>query len=108
MDKPVVYLGKSHRTLFHDPVTAVGIATELYPGDDNAGWAALFHISLDESCTRDPIFKKQLEMLARKAKKKKKRKKRAPTTKRKEDPDAKLRRQLEEAARYWRIIKGRD
>lgn len=64
MDEPVLVLGKKHRQLFHDPVSALSIAQTAHPGDPNAAWAALLHLELDDICSRDPIFKKQLEFYA--------------------------------------------
>jgi hypothetical protein len=64
MDAPVLLLGKKHRVLFHDPVSAMAIADLCFPGDPNARNAALMHIELDEMCTTNPQRKKQLEILA--------------------------------------------
>jgi len=50
--------------MFHDPISAIAIAERLYPGDPLAIRAALFHIHLDEMCTRDPEFKKTVEAAA--------------------------------------------
>ena len=80
MDLPWRWLGRNHRVLFHDFPTAVAIAREYYPNDYNAQRAALLHIHLDTLCTQDPVFKKQLELLAdadirRRRKGKKKRRK---------------------------------
>jgi hypothetical protein len=63
MDAPVVYLGKRHRILFHDPVTASIIANEFYPNDPNALAAANMHIFLDNLCSSEPLFKKCLEKM---------------------------------------------
>jgi len=64
MDKPFRKLGRRHRIMFHDPVSAIRIAQRHYPGDLVAIRAALFHITIDEICTRDPEFKKTLEAAA--------------------------------------------
>lgn len=49
-------------------------ASRLYPGDSNAVLAAQYHIMFDEICSRNPQFKKNLEMLAMLSGRKKKRK----------------------------------
>ena len=64
MDKPFKQLGRRHRVLFHDSLSAIRIAEQLYPGDPVAVRAALFHIHLDEICTRDPDFRKTAEAAA--------------------------------------------
>ena len=65
MDKPVKYLGRSHRVLFHDVISAVAIARYFYPGDPDAETAALLHIEFDTLCTADPDFKRELERNAK-------------------------------------------
>jgi len=50
--------------MFHDPISAIAIAERLYPGDPVAVRAALFHIYLDEMCTRNREFKKTVEAAA--------------------------------------------
>jgi hypothetical protein len=74
MDAPVKYLGRGHRILFHDPVSAYVIARKEYPHDDAAVLSALYHIDYDEICSRDPGFRKFLEFMAILDKKKKRRK----------------------------------
>jgi len=74
MDKPFKGLGRGHRILFHDSAWACIIASRLYPGDPNAVLAAQYNIIFDEICSRDPQFKKNLEMLAMLSDNKKKRK----------------------------------
>jgi hypothetical protein len=64
MDVAVFWLGKKHRALYHDPITAVYIAMTCYPNDPNAEEAAFTHILLDEFCTAYPGWKKLLEQLA--------------------------------------------
>ena len=64
MDAPVVFLGRRHRILFHDPLAALVIAQECYPGDPDAVESAYLHILTDELCTSDPVYKKFLEQLA--------------------------------------------
>lgn len=75
IDKPVFYLGRRHRVLFHDPVSASLIAQKLYPNDKDAILAAHYHILFDEECSKDPEYKKNLENMAKLWKKRKKRKK---------------------------------
>ena len=65
MDKPVKYLGRAHRVLFHDTFSALAIADHYYPGDPNAQTAAMLHIEYDMLCTADPDFKRQLEQNAK-------------------------------------------
>lgn len=74
MDKPFKLLGRSHRILFHDPVTAYVIASRLYPGDPNAVLAAQYHILCDNACSSSPKLKKSLETLARLNRKRKRKK----------------------------------
>jgi len=74
MDKPVKFLGKRHRELFHDNTWACVIASRLYPNDRHAVLAALTHIKCDEICSSDPKFKKNLEKLARLSRGKRRRK----------------------------------
>ena len=61
MDKPFKRLGKRHRILFHDPVTAGMIAQKCYPNNPKAWRAAQFHIIIDNRCTVNPRFKDLLE-----------------------------------------------
>lgn len=103
MDAPVVYLGKSHRVLFHDPLTASVIAQECYPNDPDAVAAANLHIFLDNLCSGDPLFKKYLEKMEILNRKKKKPRpkltKRAP-----EDPLISFLAKIEEAKRLFRAF----
>ena len=64
MDVAVFWLGKGHRVLYHDPLTAGCIAKTCYPNDPNAEEAAYTHILLDDFCTAYPAWKKLLEQLA--------------------------------------------
>ena len=50
--------------MFHDPVSAIAIADQFYPGDPNARSAAILHLQLDDCCTLNPTFRKQLEFFA--------------------------------------------
>jgi hypothetical protein len=65
MDKPVKYLGRGHRVLFHDSISATLIAKHHYPNDPNAIWAALQHIYYDNQCTEDPELKMYIETQAK-------------------------------------------
>jgi hypothetical protein len=66
LDKPALLLGKRHRVLFHDGLTSMVIALELYPNDRRAMEAALVHIQLDKLCSSNPFFAKQLGYFAEK------------------------------------------
>lgn len=65
MDKAFKALRRRHRVLFHDPLSAINIALKKYPHDPNAVLAAIYHINIDEQCTRNPEFREYLEALAR-------------------------------------------
>ncbi|MEM5773296.1 MAG: hypothetical protein QXL86_03715 [Candidatus Aenigmatarchaeota archaeon] len=54
-------LGKNHRILFHDPISAlvIGIACDGLEG----AASALLHIATDSYCSKYPIVKKILEYL---------------------------------------------
>jgi len=56
---------RGHRRYWHDWASAQAIARDAYPGDENAVWAAWLHIETDEYCTASPLFRKELEMLAK-------------------------------------------
>lgn len=66
LDKPVLLLGKRHRVLFHDGLTSMAIALQLYPNDRKALEAALVHVQLDWLCSSNPFFAKQLKHFAQK------------------------------------------
>jgi hypothetical protein len=89
IDMPYLFLGRRHRVLFHDPVTAVAIARKLYPSDPRAEEAALVHIQLDMVCSSDRFFAQWLEILAEKDVRERKnaRKKKAKPKKRTAPPD---------------------
>jgi len=99
MDKPVFLLGRGHRVLFHDPASVYFLASELYPGDEDAVSSGLYHISLDQQCTADPQFRKTLEIMAAN----RKRRKRTP---RQTDPNLKWLKKLEELKRLYRLLHG--
>lgn len=101
-DGPVIYLGKNHRLMFHDTLTASLLAKESCPGDPNAVAAANLHILLDDFCSRNPAFKQyleQMEIVQRKKKTRRKRRKRAP-----KDPLTIFFRKLEEAKRLTQAL----
>jgi len=76
MDSAWLVLRRNHRVLWHDWPSAYCIACDAYPNDENAVWSAWLHIRIDEQCTADPQFRRNLEMQARAdAAKRKKRKK---------------------------------
>ena len=64
IDRPVLFLGKRHRVLFHDGLTSMAIAWEVYPNDRIALQAALVHVQLDWLCSRNPFFHRQLQYYA--------------------------------------------
>lgn len=66
IDKPVFVFKRNHRVFFHDPYSATNIARRYFPGDPQAEKAAILHILLDNLCTEDPKFKKNMESLAKK------------------------------------------
>jgi len=65
MDRPFKRLGRRHRSMFHDSVSAIAIAQRLYPGDPVAVRAALHHIYFDNICSNNPEFKETLEIVVR-------------------------------------------
>ena len=70
IDSPYKVLGRGHRKYYHDYSSVVGFARSLYPGDERAVQAAVFHIQLDEMCSEDPAFKKYIETWAKRRVKK--------------------------------------
>ena len=72
MDWPYRFLGRRHRILLHDPVTAVVLARRVYPGDEDAAMAALMHIAVDRLCSSSPFFDQKLKLFAKAARKKRK------------------------------------
>jgi hypothetical protein len=95
--------------LFHDPVWAVAIADYTCPGDPNARAAALLHLQLDQLCSSNPAFKKQLEFYAAMDAKKRKRAKRAKKTRKKKEEfllspaEAQLKNDLKKMAETLRL-----
>jgi len=64
MDWPVFYVHKNHRSFFHDILSVYAIAQKFYPGDPRAVESGFLHIQTDEACTRNPVYRAQLELLA--------------------------------------------
>ena len=60
IDYPVKFLGRGHRILFHDPLSAliIGFLTE----GEGGVYAGLSHVALDYCCTKAPILKYLLKM----------------------------------------------
>jgi hypothetical protein len=65
IDSAFKYLGRGHRRLFHDPVSAIVIAGKHYPGDSNAISAALLRNVVDTACTGNPQKKRMFKFLAK-------------------------------------------
>ena len=65
VDMPYLFLGQKHRIFFHDGASTIAIARQLYPNDPQAEQAAIVHCQLDTLCTDNPLFKKQLDFLAK-------------------------------------------
>jgi hypothetical protein len=61
IDYPVRFLGKGHRILFHDPLTAatVGYVADGYDG----ALAGILHLTIDKICSKYPFIKKILEYI---------------------------------------------
>jgi hypothetical protein len=76
MDAAWIVCRKGHRRYFHDWISAIAIAEDAYPGDENAIYSALLHIQTDEYCSANPEFRKKLEMVARADAKKRRRRRR--------------------------------
>lgn len=73
IDSAYPFFGGKHRIFWHDLQSAIAIAVDSYPNDQNAINSALLHIQTDDACSANPLLRKQLEMLA-KAEAKKRRK----------------------------------
>jgi hypothetical protein len=74
------------------------IAKKYYPGDQNAIESGLLHLEIDDTCTRDPAYRAQLEFLAEldiKNRKKQKRESRQPIPKEFKDQEEFLMKILE-------------
>ena len=77
LDWPVRYTRGNHRAFFHDVTSVYAIARKEYPGDPNAVSSGLLHLQVDETCTLNPAYRKQLEFLSKRAVKERKKRKRA-------------------------------
>ncbi len=64
IDEPYIFLGRKHRQMFHTPVEAYFMGCSASE-DPDAGMAGFLHVWLDEMCSKDKKFKKQLELLAK-------------------------------------------
>lgn len=60
IDYPVRVFGRSHRRFFHTVQEAVDFAILLYGIDEDAVFAARFHVWLDYECSRDKKFRRLL------------------------------------------------
>jgi len=59
MDYPVRFLGKGHRILFHDVLSAASIG---YISDGYDGvYSGILHLGVDAVCSKYPAIKKMLE-----------------------------------------------
>jgi len=72
LDWPVFVLGRGHRVLYHDYITAMVLARKNYPFDPNVEIIPVLHIDFDEICSADPEYRKVLEKKAREASKQRK------------------------------------
>ena len=110
IDSPYKVLGRGHRKYYHDYSSVVGFARSLYPGDERAVQAAVFHIQLDEMCSEDPAFKKYIETWAKRRVKKRKSKKKIRAEEQLPDDVVELLRNIKrvgEVARLKKLIYGR-
>lgn len=105
IDSPYKILGRHHRKYYHDYTSAVGFARSLYPGDEVALQAAVFHLQLDEMCSEDPVFKKFIEGWARKRVKKRKSKKNIRAEEQLPDDVVELLKNIERMAEVVRLKK---
>ncbi|MEM7821597.1 MAG: hypothetical protein QXX38_02165 [Candidatus Aenigmatarchaeota archaeon] len=64
IDYPVKFLGRRHRILFHDPISAVAIG--LLANSYKGVCAGLSHIFLDYCCSKIPELKYLAEFYLRK------------------------------------------
>ncbi len=60
IDRPYLIFGKKHRALFHDPFSAY-MMVSMTSSDPKASLAGLWHIWLDEKCSQDRKFKRDIE-----------------------------------------------
>jgi hypothetical protein len=61
IDYPVKFLGKNHRMLFHDPISALAIGFLL--DGQKGSLSALTHLFLDEVYSRNKILRKVIDYL---------------------------------------------
>jgi hypothetical protein len=80
MDSAYPFFRGQHRFFWHDPLSAIAIASDSYPNDSNAICSALLHIQADNAASANPLLHEQLEMLAKAdaSKRRKHRKKEKP------------------------------
>ena len=77
MDSAYPYFRGRHRIFWHDFQSAVAIAVDSYPNDQNAICSALLHIQTDNACSANPLLHEQLKIAAKaEAKIRRKRRKR--------------------------------
>jgi hypothetical protein len=63
IDRPYVFLGRKHRSVFHTFEEAYYLGC-IVGGGHTAGAAGMFHVWLDQECSKDKNFKKWLELSA--------------------------------------------
>jgi len=105
IDSPYKVLGRGHRKYYHDYSSVVGFARSLYPGDERAVQAVVFHIQLDEMCSEDPAFKKFIESWAKRRVKKRKSKKKIRAEEQLPDDVVELLKNIEKMAEVARLKK---
>lgn len=64
IDKAYVFAGRKHRRFFHDPLEAY-VMGMIASSDSKGGPVGLFHVWLDEQCSKDKHLKKWLEFSAK-------------------------------------------
>jgi len=64
IDLPYGFLGKKHRILLHDPISAVLIASTTST-DEYAFFAGLAYVAVDVICSRNRTLREPLELMAR-------------------------------------------
>ena len=64
IDAPYGLLGKKHRVLLHDPISAAMIGSTA-SRDRYAAFAALTHVAVDVMCSRNRTLREILELMAR-------------------------------------------
>jgi hypothetical protein len=61
IDYPVRFLGKKHRVLFHDPLSAMAIG--YFTNGSDGVYSGLLHLAVDRICSEYKIVKKLLDLL---------------------------------------------